>query len=227
MTATQPALALQPTPLSPAAPSSPAAFPSTRLQPQLEELGGAVERHAADRGLEVEFLGVEPLFSQPRIYGEGTSPWVLCPAAADPLIQAGLPIPAVQRRRLDAIVKAGMDFPHLYLAHEVTEGRSHLRERPSFEHCRTLTEDETKRLIVRPDAPAATRKSAKRVDQVARGVGRGIGLAATGAAIAVAAPLALLADGLDPAVLGVLTLPGSGHKPGTPAAWFLLARWDW
>lgn len=234
MTATQPALALE---LNPTAGALPApgpepvpprrASPETKSRSQLERLGQAVERHAEGQGAHLEFLGVEALFDVPRLYGEGASPWVLCPAAADPLVRAGLPIPAAQRRQLDRIVNAGMDFPHLYLAHEVARDRSRLTGRPDFAHCRTLTADEARRLIVRPNAPASTRNTAKRVDRIARSVGRGIGLTATGAATALVAPLALLADGLDPAVLGALTIPGAGATPGTPAAWFLLARWDW
>lgn len=234
MTATQPALAPELGRTARAVPpSAPDPVPSrrdstaTKSHSQLERLGRAVEQHAERRGARLEFLGVEPLFDTPRIYGEGASPWVLCPAAADPLIRAGLPIPAAQQRQLDTIVNAGMDFPHLYLAHEVAGDRSRLKGRPDFAHFRTLTKEEATRLIVRPDAPVSTRKTAKRIDRIASGVGRGIGLAATGAVTALAAPLALFADGLDPAVLGTLTLTSAGYTPGTPAAWFLLARWDW
>ncbi len=134
MTATQPALALE---LNPTAGALPApgpepvpprrASPETKSRSQLERLGQAVERHAEGQGAHLEFLGVEALFDVPRLYGEGASPWVLCPAAADPLVRAGLPIPAAQRRQLDRIVNAGMDFPHLYLAHEVARDRRHDR----------------------------------------------------------------------------------------------------
>jgi hypothetical protein len=212
---------------APAHPPAHSASTGDAITPRLDRLGRAVEREASARGLDVEYLGVEELFARPRLYGEATAPWVVTPAAADPMVQDGLPIPAAQQRRLEALVENGMDFPHLYLAHELARNAPDRTAKPSFATHRTLSDAELKRMLVRPEAPAAVHKTAKRVDAVARTVGRGIGLAAVGAGMVMAAPLLLIGSGLDPAVLGALTLPGTGHKPGTPAAWLLLARWDW
>ena len=220
MTVAQPALAR--------VPSHPLPLPSGDAgNPHLERVGRAIERQASVHGLDIEFLGVEELFAQPRLYGEGASPWVLTPAAIDPMVQDGLPIPAAQRRQLEAVVKTGMDFRHLYLAHELAKNESGRDAKPDFATYRTLTADELKPLLVRPEAPAAAHRTAQRVDSIARTAGRGIGMAAIGAGMIMAAPLLLAGTGLDPAVLGAVTLPGAGHEPGTPAAWFLLARWDW
>ena len=197
------------------------------MTPRLDRLGRAVEREASGRGLEIEYLGVEELFARARLYGEAAAQWVVTPAAADPMVQNGLPIPATQQRRLEALVENGMDFPHLYLAHELARNAPDRTAKPSFSTHRTLTDTELKHLLVRPEAPVAVYKAAKRVDTVARTVGRGLGFAAVGAGIVMAAPLLLVGSGLDPAVLGALTLPGTGHKPGTRAAWFLLASWHW
>jgi hypothetical protein len=201
--------------------------PGDGSKPHLERLGRAVQREATNRGLDVEFLGVEELFDQPRLYGEAPSQWVVTPAGVDPMVHDGLPIPAAQRRQLEEVVKTGMDFPHLYLAHELTKKDSGRAAKPDFATYRTLTADELKPLLVRPEAPAAARQTAQRVDSIARTAGRGIGMAAIGAGMLMAAPLLLAGAGLDPVVLGALTLPGGAHTPGTPAAWFLLARWDW
>lgn len=220
MTAAQPALAPLPA-------TSPSVSTEAASKPRLERLGRAVERTASTRGLEVEFLGVEELFTQPRVYGEGTAPWVVTPAVADPMVRGGLPIPAAQRRQLKAAVHSGMDFPYLYLAHELGQDEAHGAARPDFATYRTLTPAELEQMLVKPDAPAAARRTARRIDAVARTVGRGAGVAAAGVGMAMAAPLLLAGAGLDPAILGALTLPGAGYAAGTPAAWFLLARWDW
>jgi hypothetical protein len=173
---------------------------------------------------------VEPLFVEPRLYGEGDAPWVLCPEDRDPMVAAGLPIPDRQRGRLKALVDSGMDFRHVYLAHEVAKRADHRVGMPVLDHFRTLSDTEVKALLIRPEAPAATRRTAMRLDRMARTLGRGLAVTATATAGAVgalaAAPL-LLADGLDPAVLGAVTLPNTKPGPGTPAAWFLLAHWDW
>lgn len=231
MTAAQPALAPLTTPSAPLATTN-AANQTTRKptvpsqQTRLEALGTSIEQHAARRGLHVEHLGVEALYAHPRLYPHDPSPWVLCPAASDPLVRARLPIPARQRRQLDQLVSIGMDFPHLCLAHEVHKSHTQLPTLRGDEPFRTLTEGQVHKLIVRPDAPAATRRTATRLDQAARTTGHAMRLAGIGALSVLAAPLVLL-DGLDPAVLGAVTLPGAGYSPGTPAAWFLLAHWDW
>jgi hypothetical protein len=68
------------------------------------------------------------------------------------------------------------------------------------------------------------------LDQAASAVGLAAGALATGAATLLASPLFVigsLGGTVDPAILGVLTLPGTGWQPGTLAAWFLLTHWDW
>lgn len=220
MTASQPLLDARRT--SRAAPTAHAKS-NPIASPHLEHIAAAIQRSASQRGLALEFLGLEPLFTKPRLYGEGHAPWVLCPASSDPMVAAGLPIPSRQRRQLTAFVNAGMDFRHVYLAHEIAERSVHRARRPVLDHFRTLSDLEAEQLIARPEAPAATRRTARRIDQVARACGRG--LATTAAAVA-AAPLVLL-DGLDPAVLGAVTLLEARDKPHAPAAWFLLAHWDW
>jgi hypothetical protein len=220
MTAAQPALAPVPA-------TSPSVSTKDASKPRLERLGRGVERTASTRGLEVEFLGVEELFSEARLYGEAMAPWVVTPAAADPIVKSGLPIPAAQRSQLKAVVETGMDFPHLYLAHELGKEQARRTRKPDFGTYRALTAAELEQLVVKPEAPSATRRTAHRFDTAARKLGRGAGIAAAGMGMAIAAPLLLAGAGLDPAILGALTLPGAGHAAGTPAAWFLLARWDW
>jgi hypothetical protein len=54
-----------------------------------------------------------------------------------------------------------------------------------------------------------------------------IAVAAGAAAVAVAAATAAAAAALlDPIVLGAWTLDREA-EPGAPAAWFVLARWEW
>jgi hypothetical protein len=192
---------------------------------ELDRTAAAVVAKANNAGVHIEYLGVEPLRQHAELY-TGTAPWVVCPAHLDPLVEAGLPIPSKQRATLDQLVQAGMNFPHLYFAHEVPKNIAMPSTAPDADGTIALADHDIARMVVRPDSPAAARKTAERLENATLLVARSAAKAGAAAAMIAAAPLLLL-DGLDPAVLGAITRPQDRSQATPPAAFFLLTHWDW
>jgi len=196
---------------------------------ELTRTAEAVVRKALDAGVDIEFIGVEPLRDRPVLYS-GDNTWVVCPAAQDPLMKQGMPIPSRQRAKLDSLVKAGLNFPHLYFAHEIPKGVSlPVGLARDNDGGIFLSTDDVTRLVVRPAAPAKTRKTAELLDNASRIIASGVAKTAAAAAVLAAAPLLLLLafEGLDPAVFGAIIRPSDSNTASPPAAWFLLTHWDW
>ncbi len=210
---------------------------------------------ARGAGVEVHYVGVEPLHDECRLLRLGdvadASRWVLFPATSDPLVVGGrLPVPRQERRRLGGLVAAGIEFPLTYLAHEIPPpvGVDAPGSGPGYLQ---LTLQHGASLLPSVGPSGRSREIARRVGSASRGVGLSLGVA-TGAAasglvavgsvnaasafaataaagLGIAASVLLVAGvaGLDPIVFGARPLPGYPVAPGTPAAWFVLARWCW
>jgi len=192
---------------------------------ELDQTAAKIVTQASNAGVDIEYLGVEPLRGHAELYA-GDTPWVVCPARLDPLMHAGMPIPTKQRATLDQLVHAGMNFPHLYFAHEVPKNLTLPTGAVDGDGKVKLKDADIARLVVRPDMPAKTRKTTERLETATRLAARGAARVGAAAAMVAAAPLLLL-DGLDPAVLGAITRPQDRDQPAPPAAFFLLAHWDW
>jgi hypothetical protein len=192
---------------------------------------------AGRAGLELECLGVQPLFHETRLYPGPEHSWVLAPAQDDPLVRRReLAIPGRELRTLARLVEAGLDFPAVYVAHEVPTARlararlpEHVRVQPGgFASLDLLA---SQRLVDPVPVPARTARIARHL-----GTGAGALLKVLGLGVPVAGAIAgatvsaggagLRALALDPMVLGAWTLDRRAH-PGSPAAWFVLARWLW
>lgn len=199
---------------------------------RLEHLSGVIVRRADAAKVEIEPLGVHPVFTGLRAY-RTSADWIVCPAADDPLITAGrLPIPKAERAKLRRLKKAGLDFPHIYLAHEL-EGRpagsTSKRPLPSGPFA-TVTPAQARSLVPEPSLPPKSLRRAARLGGVAQGLGEAAAVTAVGVGALALAPLGLLLlpfASLDPVVYGVVPLPGTALVPGISAAWFVLASWDW
>jgi len=187
------------------------------------------QAHAADAA--VQYLGVNPLFAEARLYrGIGTD-WVLAPATKpDDLV-----VPRKERQTLERLKKAEINFPLIYVAHEVEkektkelvplEGKSHV----------VLDHDEASELVGPVPAPAGALELGDRLaqhsTQVLRTIARVAPIAGKVALGVVAAPVVLVGGALaglatlDPIVLGAI--PAFAAEPGEPAAWYVLARWEW
>ena len=194
---------------------------------ELERTAKCIVEATARRGHHIDFLGVEPL-RHTSVWYPCHRPWVVCPAKHDPLVAAGLPIPRRQRVALAGLVESGYDFGHLYLAHEIAPEVAPpvAVGKPEPDGALPISDAEVARLVRRPEAPTAARQTAARLGRMSRAIGNATAATASGAGAIAMVPIALL-DGLDPAVLGAVVLPGDQGRSQPPAAWFLLAHWNW
>jgi hypothetical protein len=147
-----------------------------------------------------------------------------------------LAIPKPEFRALARLLEAGLDFPAVYVAHEVPKARLVGTSLPAqlqtvapggFAPLDLLA---SQRLVDPVPVSARTARVARHLGTGAGAVLKVLGLggsvagAVTGAAVSTGAAMRALA--LDPMVLGAWTLDRR-DQPGTPAAWFVLARWLW
>jgi len=137
--------------------------------------------------------------------------------------------PGRQRRALARLLAAGLDFPAIYVAHELPRGRlqvpgvhggGDLAGPPRFH---AIDPAASRRLLDPVPAPAGAVAVADRLGGLAGGLLRLLG-AAVPIGAATASVVGAAAMRLDPIVFGAWTVHGS-TAPGAPAAWFLLARW--
>jgi hypothetical protein len=193
---------------------------------------------AGRAGVELECLGVQPLFVETRLYPGPERSWVLAPATDDPLVRRReLAIPKPELRALARLLEADLDFPAVYLAHEVASSRLTGAGLPPTGWTvqpggfTSLDLHASQRLVEPVPVPARTARVARRLGTGAGALLKVLGLgvpvagAVAGATVS-AGGAALRALALDPMVLGAWTLDRRAD-PGTPAAWFVLARWLW
>jgi hypothetical protein len=213
--------------------------PLTPMYPAVvERRVAALERRAPDvvaearrAGVDAQYLGITELFESPRLYEGVDTDWVLAPAqkAADAVM------PAAVRRDLRRLVEQGIEFPFTYIAHEVRKEHAQARFPARQAGPQILDVVDAEELVgpVPPHAGAVAlgerlgQRSAQLV-RAARRAAVATGVAAAGLAAApvvlVGGAIASLAT-LDPIVLGAV--PALHATPGQPAAFYVLARWDW
>lgn len=201
---------------------------------------------ATQHALPVQFLGYREPFQEPIIFRTRSRDWVITPLRADPLFRHygnRLYAPDWVVRRVQAMVRAGLDFDDIYIAHELPDGSD-------------LTRDDLLDLI-KPPPPASKRWRLEMLDMlviawwhVVRGaIGTTISLSTfAGRVLLSSALLALNASGallddasrralaaeqrrpvleadignLDPILFGVLL-----DAESSTAMWFYIAHWHW
>ena len=197
----------------------------------LERQAPTIVEQARAAGAPVQYLGVNPLFAEARLYRGVDTDWVLAPATKpDDLV-----VPRKERHALERLKNAEVDFPLIYVAHEVerdktkelvpVEGESHV----------VLEHDAASELVGPVPAPADALELGDRLAQrsahVLRAIARVGPIAGRVALGVVAAPVVLVGGALaslatlDPIILGAI--PAVAPQPGEPAAWYVLARWEW
>jgi len=203
-------------------------------------------RRASRAGADITYLGIAPLFAEPTAYEGTLTDWVISPVTD----LSDAVVPLAERERLVRLVKADINFPLLYMAHEIPKGRldfgstgpagsksvSVVRQQPMVLDQATAAE------IVGPvPAPARSTSIAERVGgnsqrlldvvRTAAPIAAGVVLVPFAvAAAAVTAPLVLAAGllaGLDPILFGVIPASPEGARAGEPGAWYILAQWNW
>lgn len=196
----------------------------------LERRAPQIVRDAREVGVDVVPLGINPLFQAPRFYEGSQTDWILGPVTlGDDAI-----VPWREGQDLRRLSSIGV-HPLTYIAHETDPSKTkELRAEAATGH-REITPAHAAELVgpVPPpvESVALGEQLARRATQVATGVRRSVKIAGA-AAVGVAAAPVVIAGGLlaslatlDPVVLGAL--PAISEKPGAPAYWLILTRWDW
>jgi hypothetical protein len=207
------------------------ASPTERRTAALERNSARVVQRAHAAGVNITYLGITPLFSEPCAYGGPKTDWVIGPAndISDAII------PGAERRDLLRLVGAGIEFPMIYVAHEIPKGELSIPATgPGLPAQRPVTVDRAaaERAVGPVPPPVAAAALADSLGRSSHRLLTALRMAAPIVAGIAAAPfllagaaLAALAAGLDPIVFGVI--PAGPPMQGQPAAWYIIARWDW
>jgi hypothetical protein len=193
----------------------------------LERRAPSLVTAARAAGVEVEYLGFTDLFTETRHYAGADVDWVLAPVTnANQAV-----VPARERHELKRLDAAGIDFPLTFIADEVPKQRTAHLPAPQPGGYAVLDPKTGNELVGPVPEPHQSALMASRLGQASQRIlngvattGRAIGMTAATALAAPVAALSVLAT-IDPIILGAI--PARYTQPGEPAAWFILARWDW
>lgn len=190
-----------------------------------------VLERAREAGVPITYLGIARLFAESRAYAGPQTDWVISPVTD----LSDAVVPAAGRNALMRLADAGIEFPMIYIAHEVPKGRLAIPDSGSQMAAQAVTVDRAAaEAAVGPvPAPAAASALANRLGHSSQRLLRMLAMALPVAGAIVAAPLFLAgaavtavgALALDPIIFGVI--PAGPPVPGQPATWYILARWDW
>jgi hypothetical protein len=86
----------------------------------LEKKAPIIVNQARDAGAEIEYLGINPLFAEARLYQGIDTDWVLAPATK----RDDAVVPRRARQALQRLSKAELEFPLIYVAHEVEKEKT-------------------------------------------------------------------------------------------------------
>ena len=186
---------------------------------------------ALDAGVGIEYLGIARLPEATRVYAGDSSDWVVGPAQETDAHH----VPREQRAALERLDRAGVHMPLVYVAHEIPKGRHPDSDDAPTGAMVPVTPAEATELVGPVPPPAGALELGERLGVRSRQVFAALGTAAAVAGTVVAAPFVLTGAAvaatagalarLDPIVFGVV--PARSSLPGEPAAFYMLARWDW
>jgi hypothetical protein len=185
---------------------------------------------AREAGVPITYLGIAPIFAEPRAYAGPQTDWVLSPVhdLSDAVI------PRAERAALLRLADARIDFPMTYIAHEIPKGRLALPDRDQPEPEGVAVDQGAAHSAIGPlPPPAAAVALADRLGRSSHHLLNVLAMAVPIAGAVVAAPFVLAGAAaaavgeliLDPIVFGVI--PAGPPVPGQPTAWYTLARWEW
>lgn len=180
--------------------------------------------HAAE--VEIEYLGVGPLADKPRYYKAADgSDWVLGPARD----KSDAVMPRREAEKIERLEAVGLYLPQVYVAHQVRpEVAAAIGSQLATGS--EIAPDRAAELVGPIPPPAESvalgEQMADYSRQIAAALRRAEKMVVGAVTIPVAAAGAVLAHvTIDPIVIGAI--PAVSEKPGSPAAFYLLARWDW
>lgn len=217
----------------PAHPASGLSTQTARRVASLERSSPQLVKTAERAGVDISYLGIAPLFDEPRAYAGPQTDWII--RLADPT--DGI-IPADQLDQLQRLVHAGLDFPRIYVAHEIPKDRLALTTGTN-DPPMTLDEAAAEHAVGPVPPPAETSAVAAQLGHrsqqlltilraalpIAGAIAAAPFVIAAAPLLAAGAVVAGLAAGLDPIVFGVI--PAGDLAPGEPAAWYILTQWTW
>jgi hypothetical protein len=196
----------------------------------LDRRSTKVMERARAAGTPIRYLGLAPLFAETRAYAGPKTDWVVGPVTD--LSEAV--VPRAERAALMRLLDAGIDFPMIYIAHEVQKGQLPIPVGSGPESRATTVDQAAAEAAVGPVPPSAAATAlSDRLGRSSQRLLRGMAMAVPIAGAIVAAPFVLAgaavaaigAIALDPIVFGVI--PAGRPVPGQPAAWYVLVQWDW
>jgi hypothetical protein len=180
---------------------------------------------AKTANVDIQYLGIAPLPNGPRVFSGAASDWVLGPATAEDAHY----IPRAQRRKLERLEESGFHMPTLFIAHEIPKGNVPQTDGSPVGTTAGVSEAVAKKAVGPIPPPAGTVEIGERLSERAHQVFSALGKAVPIIGAVAAAPFllagAVASAALDPIIFGVI--PAVSTAPGEPAAWFVLARWDW
>ena len=175
--------------------------------------------------VDIQYLGIAPLLNGPRVFSGATSDWVFGPAIA----QDAHYIPRAQRRTLERLQESGVHMPAIFVAHEIPRGKLAQIVNSPVGTTADVSGIVARKAVGSVPPPASTVEIGERLSERAHQVFSALGKAVPMIGAIVAAPLvlagAVASATLDPIIFGVI--PAASTDPGEPAAWYVLARWDW
>ena len=181
----------------------------------------------ADRaGVHVTYLGIAEIFAEHRAYPGQRTDWIIGPAGINDTV-----IPLAEEKKLKKLVHVGIDFPLVYVIHEIPKGQIVIPgERTNTGDSQPVALDQqTAAQAIGPvPPPADTSALAERLGRHSQRVLDVLGATVSLAGDIAAAPITLAGAalaGLDPIVLGVI--PIGAPVAGQPAVWYALAQWAW
>ena len=180
---------------------------------------------AKDANVEIQYLGIAPLPEGIRVLSGAMTDWVIGPVA----LKDADHIPLQQRRSLERLESSGLHMPTLFIAHEIPKGHLPLVSDAPVGSMTAVSKVDADKAIGQIPPPASTIEMGEKLAERSRQVFSALAKTIPVIGAVVSAPFVIVGAGvaavLDPIIFGVI--PAISASPGQPAAWYVLARWDW
>lgn len=180
---------------------------------------------AKDVNVEIQYLGIAPLPEGIRVLSGATSDWILGPVT----LTDAENIPLQQRQSLERLESSGLHMPTLFIAHEIPKGNLPSVLDAPIGSMTAISKVDAGKAIGQIPPPASTIAIGEKLGERSRQVYSALAKTIPVIGAVVSAPFVIVGAGmaavLDPIIFGVI--PAVSASPGQPAAWYVLARWDW
>jgi hypothetical protein len=191
----------------------------------LEREAPQIVKTAKAFNVDIQYLGIAPLPEGIHLYSGDTSDWIVGPAKVNDAHH----IPRDPRQALERLEASGIPMPLLFTAHEIPKEKLSRTAGAPMGSRVIISQGEAEAAIGVIPSPRSAVIAAEGLNDRAHQVFSTLAKAVPVIGAVIAAPFvlagAVAAATLDPVILGVV--PASSTSPGEPAAWYVLAKWDW